>query len=278
MKAACAVSGMILHIVSNYISLIPINKPSSHFRLRDPSLQEALLPGRQACHEDRFRATTGGDTSAIRGSIEQRQDLRRLAIRSQQRRAVYRAQITYHSNHLGLHLANARENIRMNRVGNAKLAKGLCLQLQEVFATMIYRTAHTSIFPACMFQASQLGELLTNLIRRPAILRQCEIPSNIRTTLYKLRLEVLNSCRDLLIDLASDAGDAQEDRVKEEANSDVNVADASEKAVATKRIEGLARVAENEEYKYDVADAVVVPVSDDDRRFAGRSSLLTGPG
>lgn len=136
---------------------------------------------------------------------------------------------------------------------------------------MIHRTAHASIFPACMFQASQLSQLLTNPIRRPAILRQRQISSNIRSTLYKFRLEVLNSCRDLLIDLASDAGGAQEDRVTEEANSDVSVADASEKAVATKRIEGLARVAENEEYKYDVADAVVVPVSDDDRRFAGEA-------
>lgn len=79
--------------------------------------------------------------------------------------------------------------------------------------------------------------------------------------------------------MTADARSAQEDAVKEQANGDVNVANASEETVASKRIEGLARVAEDEEYKYDVADAVVVAVavSDDDRRFAGEA-LLTDPG
>jgi hypothetical protein len=79
--------------------------------------------------------------------------------------------------------------------------------------------------------------------------------------------------------LTADARSAQEDAVEEQANGDVNVADASEDTVASNRVEGLARVAEDEEYKYDVADAVMVAVavSDDDRRFAGEA-LLTGPG
>lgn len=165
----------------------------------------------------------------------------------------------------------------MDRVGNTKLTKGLSLKFQEILATMIHRAAHTAIFPAGMFQASQFGEFLTNLIRRPAILRQCKMASHVRTALYKLQLKVFDSRRDLLIDLASDAGSAQEDRVTEQANSYVNVADAAEKTVATKRIEGLARVTEDEEYKYDVADAVVSGSAMTIDVSRGRRGLLTGP-
>jgi len=157
----------------------------------------------------------------------------------------------------------------MDRIGNTKFTKSFRLEFQEVLTTMVYRTAHSSIFPAGMFQVSQLSELLSNLIRRPAVLGQRKVPSHIGTALHKLQLEVLDGRRDLLIDLASDAGGAQEDRVTEQANGEVEIANAAKKAVATERIEGLARVAENEEYEYDVADPRTFAVSDDHRRFAG---------
>lgn len=59
----------------------------------------------------------------------------------------------------------------------------------------------------------------------------------------------------MLIDLAAHAGRPEEKGVAEESNGDVDVAQATEEAVAAEGVVGLACVAEEEEYKYDVADS-----------------------
>lgn len=58
----------------------------------------------------------------------------------------------------------------------------------------------------------------------------------------------------MLIDLAADTGNAQEDAVAEQAERDVDVADAAEDAVAADGVEGLARIPKDEQDKYDVAN------------------------
>lgn len=119
---------------------------------------------------------------------------------------------------------------------------------------MVHSAAHSAILPTGMLQARQLIKLLANPVWRPTFLGECEIPVHVRSTLHKLRLKVLDCRGDLLIDLTTHSGGAEEDGVAEQSDGDVDIADAAEEAVAAERVEGLACVAENEEYKYDVAD------------------------
>lgn len=164
--------------------------------------------------------------------------------------------ITYHRNNLGLHFPNSGEDIRMNRIGNTKLAKSLRLKLQKILASMIHSTAHPTIFPARVLHTSEFSELLTNLLRTPTFLWKSKVPINVRSGRHKLFLQVLQGSLHLLVDLAAHTGGAQKDRVTEQANGEVDIADAAEEAVAAEGVKGLAGVAEKEEYKYNVADTV----------------------
>lgn len=163
---------------------------------------------------------------------------------------------TYHRNNLGLHFPNSREDIRVNRVRNAKLAKSLRLKFQKVHASMIHSTAHPAIFPARVLHISEFPELLTDLLWTPTFLRKCKIPVNVRASRHKLFLQILQGSLHLLVDLAAHTGGAQKDRVTEQAEGEVDIADATEEAVAAEGVKGLAGVAEEEEYKYNVADTV----------------------
>ena len=141
----------------------------------------------------------------------------------------------------------------MNRIGDTKLTKSLGLELQQLLTTVIHGTTDTAIFPARMLQARQLVQLGTNLIGRQAFLGERQVPGYIRPTLYKLGFEVLDRSRDLLVDLAADTGGAEENGVAPETDGDVDIAEAADKAVATKRVKGSARVSDDEEYKYNIA-------------------------
>lgn len=103
----------------------------------------------------------------------------------------------------------------MNRIGNTKLTKGLRLKFQQILTPMVHCTTDATILPTSMFQTRQLIQLLPDFIRRPTLLRKREIPIHIRPTLDKLRLEILNSRGNLLIDLATYTGGAEEERVAE---------------------------------------------------------------
>lgn len=152
----------------------------------------------------------------------------------------------YHRNDLGLHLSDSRENIRMDRIRDTKLSKGLGLKLQQIFATVIHRTTDTAILPTGMFQTGQLIELLPNLICRPTLRGKSQVTVHIRSTLHELGLEVIDGSRHLLVDLAAHAGGAEEDGVAEQTDGDVDIANTSEEAVAAERIEGFARIAKEE--------------------------------
>lgn len=133
-------------------------------------------------------------------------------------------QQSYHRNNLSLHFPNARENIRMDGIGNTKLPKRLSLELQQIFTTMINGATDTTILPTSMLQAGQLIKLLADFIRRPTFLGECQIPVHIRTALHKLRLKVPNSRGHLLIDLAAYTGRTEEEGVTKESDGDIDVA------------------------------------------------------
>lgn len=103
----------------------------------------------------------------------------------------------------------------MNRIGNTKLTKSLRLKLQQILAPMIHSTTDAAILPTSMFQARQLIQFLPYFIRRPTLLRKRKIPIHIRPALHKLRLKILNSRGNLLIDLAAHTRGAEEERVGE---------------------------------------------------------------
>lgn len=48
---------------------------NSHLWFRNSAFGTAFLSGCKACHENGFRATTGGHTSTVRGSVEEGKDL-----------------------------------------------------------------------------------------------------------------------------------------------------------------------------------------------------------
>jgi hypothetical protein len=111
---------------------------------------------------------------------------------------------------------------------------------------MVNGAANATIFPAGMFKSSQFVKFSADLLRRPALLGQCKIPCNIRPRVNQLRLEIRDRSAHLLINLAADTRDAKEDTVAEQAEGDIDVADAAEDAVATDGVEGLARIPKDE--------------------------------
>jgi hypothetical protein len=159
----------------------------------------------------------------------------------------------YHRNDFGFHLSDSREDIRMDRVCDAELAKSLGLKLEKIFTTMIHRTADTAILPAGVFQTGQLVEFLPDLICRPTFRGESQIAIYVRSTLHKLRFEIGNGSRNLLVDLAADAWGAEEDRVAEQTDGNVDIADTSEETVAAKRVEGFARISKEEQNEDNIS-------------------------
>lgn len=143
----------------------------------------------------------------------------------------------------------------MNRIGHTKLPKGLGLKLQQLLAAMIHGAADPAILPAGMLQPSKFTELGADLIGSPSFLGQSQIPVDIRSTLHQLFLKICDGSGDLLINLASHTGSAEENRVAPQTDGDVDVAKAAKETVAPERVESLARVSKNEKYKYNIADA-----------------------
>lgn len=64
----------------------------------------------------------------------------------------------------------------------------------------------------------------------------------------------------MLINLSADTGRAQEETIAEEAQGDIDIADAAEDAVAADGVEGFAGVAQDEENEDYVANAAGVSV------------------
>lgn len=148
----------------------------------------------------------------------------------------------------------------MNGIGHTKLTKGLSLQLQQFLATVVNSAANATIFPTRMFKTSQLIQFRAHSIPRPSLLRQRQIAHDIGARVHELRFQIGDCRADLLIDLSADAGRAQEETIAEEAQRDIDVADAAEDAVPADRVEGFAGVAEDEEDEDYVANAAGVSV------------------
>lgn len=219
-----------------------------HFRFLYAALEESLLARTQARHDDRLRTTTGGDTRAIGRGIEQRQNLIQVSQHTRRLPGDH-----YHSHDFGLHLPNTREHIRVDGVGNTKLSEGFRLQLQQVLSTVIDSTTDTTILPARMFHVRQLVELSANLFSGPSFLRKIQITINAGPRRDEFRFKILNSCGNLLINLATDAREPQEDGITEETDGGVGIADAAEDAITAQRIECLANVAKDKEDKNDIS-------------------------
>lgn len=200
-----------------------------HFWFRYTALSIRLLARCETGHNDRFRTTTCGDPSSIRGTIEQREDLDEISINEL---LPTFGGLTNHSNDFSLHLPHAREDIRMDRISNAEFPKGLRLYLQQVLATVVYSTADTSIFPPRVFHASQLVELGANLFWRPSFLWKSQKLGNLRTFRNKLVFKFAESRYDLLVYLAADDRSAQDHREHPEADGSVDVTNAANDAVA----------------------------------------------
>lgn len=159
----------------------------------------------------------------------------------------------YHSHDFGFHLPNARENVGMDGVRHAELPKGLCLELQEILSTVVHSTAHATVFPARVFHICQLIQLSANLLRCPSFLGEVEVSCNTGATCDELRLQALDCRRHLLINLTADTGEPQEDRIEEETDGGVDIADTAKDAIPPQRIECLANVAKDKEDKNDIS-------------------------
>lgn len=145
----------------------------------------------------------------------------------------------------------------MNRVRNAKLSKGVCLQLKKILTTVVHSTADPSILPSRMFHICQLVEFGAHLLGSPSFLGKRQVPRHIGPARNNLRFQLLESRRNLLIYLAADTGSAQKERVAVYTYQRVDIAQATQDTVSAYRVERLADVPEKKKDKDDIPNPAV---------------------
>lgn len=137
----------------------------------------------------------------------------------------------------------------MNRIGNAKDANGIRLQLHQVLTAVIHGSADPAILPAGVFHSRKLIQLSANLLRGPSFLRQSQVLGDARTLLNELIFQIGQRGRDLLVHLLADARGAQQNRIEPETDREIDILEASNHAIAAQRTQGLAGVAQDKQYE-----------------------------
>lgn len=173
-----------------------------HLGLSDTTLNVGLLSGAEAGHEDRLGAAACGGTCGSRRRIEDPED---------------------HRDDLSLHLSDAREDIRVNGVGDGKLSKGLRLQLDQVVAAVVHGTGHESVFPPGMVHRSQRLQLLLHRFVGPALLWEGQMSRYAGPGLYKFRLQFCDRLIDLFLHLCAHARCPQEEPVQRPADRNIAI-------------------------------------------------------
>lgn len=126
-----------------------------HFGFGHAALNVCLLASGETGHEDTFGAAAGRNTSSALGCMEQ---------------------VEHHADNFRLHLAHAREDIWVNRVGNSEHAKCVRLELEQVVAAVVDSAGDKAVFPAGVVHVSQGCELGTDRFFGNALLWQRKIP------------------------------------------------------------------------------------------------------
>lgn len=173
-----------------------------HLGLCDAALGVRLLARAQARHEDRLGAAAGGDAGGAGRGVEDAED---------------------HGDDLGLHLADAREDVGVDGVGDGELAERLRLQLDQAGLAVVHGAGHVAVLPARVVHRGQRLHLLLQRLVRPAFLRQRQVPRDARPGLDKLRLQLRDRLVDLLLHLATHARRPQEEAVERAADHNVGV-------------------------------------------------------
>jgi hypothetical protein len=119
-----------------------------HLRLCNSTLIVSSLTSSQAGRKNTVGSSASTSTSSTRRSMKDAQD---------------------HAHNLGLHLANTREDIRMDRIGNSELAKSLGLELHQLLLSVIDSARDISILPAGMIHVGKVLKLGANAVDREAI-------------------------------------------------------------------------------------------------------------
>ena len=121
----------------------------------------------------------------------------------------------YHGNAFSLHLANPGEDIRVEGVRNGELSKGVRLQLRQLFAAMVDRTADVAFLPSRMIHVSQLVQLRLELFLRPPLLRQRQVSRNSGPLWNKLCLHLGDGSRQLPLHLGPYARRPEEESIED---------------------------------------------------------------
>lgn len=140
----------------------------------------------------------------------------------------------------------------MDRISNGKPAKGLGLQLQQLVSAMVDGAADLAVLPHGMLHAAELLELGHDLVVAHALLGQTDELDHAGLLGHQFLLELGQGGLDLPVDLGADARGAQEERVEDQAEVGVEVAQGAEDAMAAEGVERAAQQTQDEDEEDDV--------------------------
>lgn len=116
--------------------------------------------------------------------------------------------VEHHADYFSFHLAHTREDIRVDGIGNGKLAKSLGLQADESFLAVVDGSGDEAILPAGVVEVGQHLKFRTHSICGQALLGKGQVPGISLCNEFGRHLS--NGLVDLFLDLATHARGAKE--------------------------------------------------------------------
>lgn len=203
----------------------------SHFRFCDTSLRIRLLSGGQTGHQDTLGTSRCGNASCARRTVEHVDD---------------------HADNLSLHLSHTREDIRVDGVGHRELPKGLRLQVEQGFLPVVHGARDVPVLPAGVVHVGEVLQLGSHDVLWETLLGKDEVSGHVLPD--ELVGHLGEGLADLFLDLAPDAGGAEEVAVGDASDVVVQFENGAQEAAALELPEGLAGPSEDEIDEDDVSD------------------------
>lgn len=140
----------------------------------------------------------------------------------------------------------------MDRISDGKPPKGFSLQFQQLVSAMVDGATDPPVLPHGMLHAAQLLELGHDLVVAHALLGQTDELDHSGLLGRQFLLELGEGGLDLLVDLGADARGAQEERVEDQTEVGVEVAQGAEDAMAAEGVERAAQQTQQEDEEDDI--------------------------
>ncbi|OAQ97064.1 hypothetical protein LLEC1_00950 [Akanthomyces lecanii] len=225
--------------------------------LSHSTLDVGLLARRQTGEEDAFGAAAGRGAGRTLGRVEHVED---------------------HADDLGLHLTDAREDVRVDGVGDGKEAVGVGLELDQLRLAVVDGAGDVAVLPAGVVHVGQTVELGADILLGHPLLGQRQV-ARLRGR-DELGGHLVERLLDLGAYLAADTGGLQEPAVEDAADVAIQLEDGADDTAALELPVEATRPSGDKVDEDDVADPArkqsdvsnaVFPVRLSDRRVHYRS-------